>query len=62
MKLFNWLQNLYLKISAKHLGEMQRIEQSIKFQITDLTNIQQDITSIQVKLDKMQEILERLEK
>lgn len=62
MKLLNYLQDLYIKISAKHLGEMQRIEQSIKFQIMDLTNLNQDIISIQVRLDEMQEILKRLEK
>ena len=51
--MINWLQNLYLKVSAKHTAEMQRIEESIKFH--------QDFIRIEDKLEKMWSILKRWE-
>ena len=46
---------------SRYISEMNRIEDSIKFQIRDIEAIHQDFIRIEDKLEKMWNILKRWE-
>jgi hypothetical protein len=61
MKIINHIKAFFrmpltlTEISKSHIKEIQRIEDSIKFRITDIENIYPEIVELNRKIDKIME-------